>query len=66
VVPAACRTGECSACRTRLLSGQIYMPPGTGVRETDQENGYIHPCMSYPISHLRIRLTRVEQEKEQP
>jgi ferredoxin-NADP reductase len=56
VVSAVCRTGACSACRTRLLSGRVFMPPQTGLRESDREYGYIHPCMSYPLQDLTIRL----------
>lgn len=56
VVPAVCRSGECSACRTRLLSGQVFMPAHTGLRASDREHGYIHLCVSYPLQDLRIRL----------
>ena len=56
VVPAICRAGECSACRTRLLSGRVFQPAGTGLRESDREHGYIHACVSYPLEDLRIRI----------
>jgi ferredoxin-NADP reductase len=56
VVPAVCRSGECSACRIRLLSGRVFMPAHTGLRESDQQHGYIHACVSYPLEDLRIRL----------
>ncbi len=56
VVPAECRSGECSACRTRLLQGRVFMPEQAGVRESDRESGYIHPCVSYPLEDLCIRL----------
>ncbi|UCC63714.1 MAG: iron-sulfur cluster-binding domain-containing protein [Anaerolineae bacterium] len=56
VVPAVCRAGECSACRTHLLSGRVFMPPHTGLRESDRQHGYIHACVSYPLEDLRIRL----------
>jgi ferredoxin-NADP reductase len=56
VVPAVCRAGECSACRLRLLSGKVYMPAHTGLRESDREQGYIHTCVSYPLEDLRIHL----------
>ena len=56
VVPAICRAGECSACRTRLLSGRVFQPAHTGLRESDREYGYIHACVSYPLENLRIRL----------
>lgn len=56
VVPAACRTGACSACRSRLLEGEVYCPPDVGVREWDRDNGFIHPCMAYAISDLKLKL----------
>ena len=56
VVPAVCRSGACSACRIRLLSGQVFQPAHTGLRESDREYGYIHACVSYPLGDLQIRL----------
>jgi ferredoxin-NADP reductase len=56
VVPALCRAGECSACRTRLLSGQVFQPAHTGLRESDRQHGYIHACVSYPLQDLEIRI----------
>jgi ferredoxin-NADP reductase len=56
VIPAVCRSGECTACRTRLVEGRVYAPARVRRRWADEKAGYIHPCMSYPISDLRIRL----------
>ncbi len=56
VVPAVCRAGECSACRIRLLSGRVFQPAQTGLRESDRQHGYIHACVSYPLQDLRIRI----------
>ncbi len=56
IVPAICRSGECSACRTRILSGKVFQPAHTGLRESDRELGYVHACVSYPLGDLRIRL----------
>jgi ferredoxin-NADP reductase len=56
VVPAVCRAGECSACRIRLLSGRVFQPAHTGLRESDRQHGYIHACVSYPLQDLRIRV----------
>ncbi len=55
-VQAICRSGECTVCRTRLLTGEVFTPGRVHRRWTDVEFGYIHPCMSYPVSDLRIRL----------
>jgi len=56
VVPALCRSGECSACRIRLLTGKVFMPGQATVRESDRNAGYIHSCVSYPIDNLKIRI----------
>jgi ferredoxin-NADP reductase len=56
VLPAVCRAGECSACRTQLLSGRVFQPAYTGLRESDRQHGYIHACVSYPLQDLRIRI----------
>ena len=56
VVPAECRSGECSACRTHLVSGRVFAPPAARVRYSDRQSGRIHPCVSYPVSDLEIRL----------
>ena len=56
VVPVLCRAGECSSCRIRLLSGEVFMPREVGLRSADRVGGYIHSCMAYPLSDLEIRL----------
>ncbi len=56
VIPALCRSGECSLCRTKLLSGKVYQPNGVKLRKSDRAFGYIHPCMAYPISDIEILL----------
>jgi prolycopene isomerase len=56
VVPAACRSGVCTACRTRLLDGQVFVPETVARRWIDERAGFIHPCMSYPLGNLRLRL----------
>jgi ferredoxin len=56
IVPVVCRSGACSACRIRLLSGRVSQPAHTGLRESDRQHGYIHACVSYPLEDLQIRL----------
>ena len=56
VVPALCRSGECSSCRIRLLAGKVFVPSQATVRESDRKAGYIHSCVSYPIDNLKIRI----------
>jgi ferredoxin-NADP reductase len=54
VLRAGCRSGECSYCRAKLVSGTVFHAPGTGLRKSDLQFGYIHPCMAYPIEDLEI------------
>ena len=56
VVPTVCRTGACSACRARLLEGEVFSPDGVGLREVDRRGGYIHLCMAFPQSDVKVRL----------
>jgi len=52
-----CRSGACALCRTKLVSGKIFMLPEVTMREIDQEFGFIHPCVSYPLTDIIIDLT---------
>ena len=56
VIPALCRSGECSLCRTKLLSGKVYNPQGVKLRKSDRDFGYIHPCMAYPLEDLQLMI----------
>ncbi len=55
VLPASCRSGECSLCRTKLVSGRVFQPRGVKLRKSDRAFGYIHPCLAYPLSDLELR-----------
>jgi ferredoxin-NADP reductase len=54
-----CRSGACALCRTKLISGKIFVLPEVTIREIDQRFGFIHPCVSYPLTdiHLDLSLT---------
>ncbi len=54
-----CRSGACALCRTKLVSGKIFMLPNVTIREIDQVYGYIHPCVSYPLTDIHIDLTQI-------
>jgi glycine betaine catabolism B len=53
-VPSLCRSGECSLCRVKILSGKVFMPAGVPVRKSDRQFGYVHACLSYPLADLEI------------
>ncbi|MFX1495155.1 MAG: flavin reductase family protein [Promethearchaeota archaeon] len=52
-----CRSGECALCRTKMVSGKIFVPPEVSIREVDKDFGFIHPCISYPLTDIQLDLT---------
>ena len=59
--PSECRSGECGFCRSRLISGEVYIPADTDKRRmADARYGWIHPCSSYPVSDLEIEVYPVD------
>ena len=55
-VNVCCRSGECSLCRVKLVSGKVFMPRGVLLRHADEMFGYIHSCKAYPIGDVEIAL----------
>jgi ferredoxin-NADP reductase len=56
VVPSLCRSGECSMCRVKILSGKVFQPAGALLRKSDRHFGYVHSCVSYPLEDLEVLL----------
>lgn len=57
VTRSACRSGECGLCRSRLSSGNVYIPKEIDSRRlADSKFGIIHPCCSYPMSNLTLNI----------
>jgi ferredoxin len=54
VVPSLCRSGECSMCRLKIISGKVFQPAGVPVRKSDKKYGYVHSCVSYPLQDLEV------------
>ena len=56
-VDTHCRCGECGYCRTKLISGTIFVSPnGDGRRLMDRELGWFHACSAYPTGDLKIKI----------
>lgn len=56
-VDTHCRNGECGFCRSHLLAGEVFVSPiGDGRRLMDKEMGWFHPCSSWPLSDLIIKI----------
>ena len=55
-VNVCCRSGECSLCRVKLVSGNVFLARGMLRRYADEKYGYIHSCKAYPIGDVEIKL----------
>lgn len=54
LIPSLCRSGQCSMCRIKILSGKVFQPAGVPVRKSDTQFGYVHSCVSYPLEDMEI------------
>ncbi|WP_040687971.1 2Fe-2S iron-sulfur cluster-binding protein [Nocardia vinacea] len=52
----ACRSGECSLCRVRVVKGEVHTAEEAKLRLSDEQFGYTHSCVAYPISDVEIDL----------
>tara|TARA_R110002167_G_scaffold76592_8_gene213315 strand:- start:601 stop:1797 length:1197 start_codon:yes stop_codon:yes gene_type:complete len=52
----ACRSGECSLCRVKLVSGSVFNPTEAHLRKSDYQFGWIHACVAFPIEDIEILL----------
>lgn len=55
--PNKCRAGGCGYCHSKWLSGEYLIAEGRdGRREADRKFGFIHPCVTYPLSDMEIEV----------
>lgn len=53
-VENACRSGECSLCRVKVLSGSVFNPPEAHLRASDKTFGWVHSCVAFPTEDIEI------------
>ena len=54
---SSCRNGTCRTCICRLVSGEVaYRIEWPGLSADEKAQGYILPCVAYPLSDVRLRL----------
>ncbi|MGN1283282.1 MAG: 2Fe-2S iron-sulfur cluster-binding protein [Limosilactobacillus sp.] len=57
IAPSLCRSGICSACRSRVISGHAFTPASLDHRRSaDKEFGYVNTCVAYPVSDLSLEV----------
>ncbi|CAH0353035.1 2Fe-2S iron-sulfur cluster-binding protein [Aquabacterium sp. CECT 9606] len=56
-LPRSCRNGTCRTCLCRLVNGQVaYRIEWPGLSEEEKRDGYILPCVAYPLSDVVIEV----------
>ena len=59
--PNKCRAGGCGYCHSKWLSGEFVVADGRdGRREADRKFGFVHPCVTYPLSDMEIDVPPAE------
>jgi len=51
---SSCSKGLCGTCKSKLVSGQVDMKHGGGIRQREIDQGMFLPCCSKPLSNLVI------------
>ena len=54
---SSCRNGTCRSCICQLLEGQVtYRIDWPGLSADEKRNGFILPCVAYPLSDVLLSL----------
>lgn len=57
LMDSSCRNGTCRTCICRLTSGEVhYHIDWPGLSLDEKREGYILPCVAYPLSDVVIEL----------
>jgi ring-1,2-phenylacetyl-CoA epoxidase subunit PaaE len=49
-LPFSCQSGLCTACRCKLISGQVKMDEDEGLSEAEKSEGYVLICVGHPLT----------------
>lgn len=57
LLASACRNGTCRTCICLLVSGRVaYRIAWPGLSAEEKAEGYILPCVAYPVSDVALQL----------
>ena len=65
--PHGCRTGNCGACKSEKISGDIEMSPFSefALDAEEEKQGFILACRSVPWSDCEIKIVDEQQNEDQ-
>ena len=50
-LPYSCQSGLCTACRGKLLSGNVKLDEEEGLSDAERDEGYILTCVGHPLTN---------------
>lgn len=53
---SSCQRGICGTCKSRLVSGEVDMKHGGGIRQREIDQGKILICCSTPLSDVEVEI----------
>ena len=53
-IPSGCRTGQCGACMTRLLDGEVEMSCEEALDYAQKARGNVLLCVGRPKGNIRL------------
>ena len=64
MLPHGCKEGQCSACKSFLLSGDVALEPYStfALADYEQEEGYTLLCRAHAYSDLDVELLHYDEE----
>ncbi len=49
-----CRAGVCGTCKTKILSGKVFMETEEGLSDEGKASNFFLPCVAIPLSNLAM------------
>ena len=53
-IPSACRQGQCGTCKTRLLSGHVWMTEEGGLDSESRARGFVLTCVGHADGNVTL------------
>lgn len=65
-LPHSCKSGHCTSCRARLVSGRTQYPRGEplGLTAEEREQGYVLLCQAHALTDVAVEARRIRSVEQ--